>query len=210
MLPNSNSPSQSATASRSAIGWLLAAVLSVALIAAPACVSNPTPHPGSGDGTGSTSGGFTDGGTGLVDEPSADDGATDGQDNAGSGGTSEPPLDSLSDASAGGSPDLDASDGADGADGADGDDAGPTDFTGTACEGGSGTEDDYDECLDNVGCTELEVECGECVCTLCADQDCVEVTCDDGGSEDCPGSPFGEEDAGASDEADAGSEGDQP
>jgi hypothetical protein len=49
----------------------------------------------------------------------------------------------------------------------------------------------YDgRCEGNRGCTELVVICGDCVCTLCWNERCVVATCDDGGSEECPGGPW--------------------
>lgn len=45
-------------------------------------------------------------------------------------------------------------------------------------------------CEGNRGCTELEVICGECACTLCWNERCVVATCNDGGTDRCPGSPW--------------------
>ena len=56
-----------------------------------------------------------------------------------------------------------------------------------------------DECSGNTGCTDMGVECGECVCGMCEEDRCVVVICDDGGSPDCPGSPWDDVDAGAED-----------
>ncbi len=67
--------------------------------------------------------------------------------------------------------------------------------TGTACEGGAQFVNEDTTCPGNKGCTERGVECGMCVCTLCWNEECLVVTCDDGGSEECPGSPWDEPDA---------------
>ena len=48
------------------------------------------------------------------------------------------------------------------------------------------TADPDFSCPGNVGCTEQEVECGACACTLCWGETCLTVTCDDGGSPECP------------------------
>jgi hypothetical protein len=40
-------------------------------------------------------------------------------------------------------------------------------------------------CAGNVGCTELGVQCGECACTLCWNETCVDSICDDGGAPEC-------------------------
>ena len=66
-----------------------------------------------------------------------------------------------------------------------------TDPTGTACEGHSLNSSDYDgACSGNVGCTQLGVQCGNCACTMCLDEACVLALCDDGGTDECPGSPW--------------------
>ncbi|MGM0554827.1 MAG: DUF7107 domain-containing protein [Myxococcota bacterium] len=71
-------------------------------------------------------------------------------------------------------------------------------FEGTACDGRYAANANRDSrCYENEGCAELDVRCGECVCTLCADEYCLETVCDDGGSQECPGGPF--VDAGHSD-----------
>jgi hypothetical protein len=54
-------------------------------------------------------------------------------------------------------------------------------------------------CVGNVGFTELPgdgPDCGQCACTACEDEECAQEACNDGGTPDCPGSPFDEPDAG--------------
>lgn len=77
-------------------------------------------------------------------------------------------------------------------------------FADTACYEQSTTmAPEGGRCSGNRGCLELDVICGQCACTLCADEYCLEETCDDGGSEECPGNPF-DDDAGDAGDGDAG------
>jgi hypothetical protein len=81
-------------------------------------------------------------------------------------------------------------------DGGDADDADDADDAGDAGDVGDGAEaeptgrcsewyplegEHYDgQCRGNTGCTDLGVTCGECACTLCWNQTCFNVVCDDG------------------------------
>lgn len=68
-------------------------------------------------------------------------------------------------------------------------------FEGTACYQEYAERARADaRCRENVGCAELDIRCGQCVCTLCADQYCLRTVCDDGG----PGCGNGGWDAGSS------------
>lgn len=64
---------------------------------------------------------------------------------------------------------------------------------GTPCEGQMDLSDEDGACVGNVGCAELGVECGMCVCVLCWNEDCLVSACDDGGSDECPGSPWNDD-----------------
>ena len=63
--------------------------------------------------------------------------------------------------------------------------------SGTPCEGQLDFSESDDKCSGNVGCEELGVECGECTCTLCWNDDCLIEVCDDGGSDECAPGPWG-------------------
>jgi hypothetical protein len=57
----------------------------------------------------------------------------------------------------------------------------PEEPTGECAGGGSPGLGDDSRCAGNVGCTRLSVSCGNCACTLCWNETCVDSLCDDGG-----------------------------
>ncbi|MFU8805289.1 MAG: hypothetical protein ACNA8W_15860 [Bradymonadaceae bacterium] len=66
-------------------------------------------------------------------------------------------------------------------------------FEGTRCYRAYTDDSMKEECSGNFGCSSRAVSCGSCACVRCADEYCLERVCDDGGSEECPGSPWSED-----------------